>query len=166
MRGENAYQRYGPALLRKCQRMLQHREDAEDLVQGLFVDMIAKEQPDVDLPYLYRAITNRCINHLRAGSNQRRLLQQHDLALRGPVRTTCDEQIISMDLLVKLVQQLKDEHAEVLVLHYWDDLSQDEIAKLTKTSRKTVGKRLSKVRAEVQSLLAHEAKQKAKEALQ
>jgi RNA polymerase sigma-70 factor, ECF subfamily len=145
--------------------MLQHREDAEDLVQGLFVDMIAKEKHDVDLPYLYRAITNRCINHMRSGTNRRRLLKEHDIALRGPVRTTCDEQVISMDLLLKLVERLKDDSAEVLILHYWDDLSQEEIAKITKTSRKTVGKRLSKVKSEVRSLAAQQQAGEVEEAM-
>ncbi len=148
----DAYQRYGPALLRKCQRMLQNRQDAEDIVQGLFVDMLKKGKTTLELPYLYRAVTNRCINHLRYGENRRRLLKEHDIALRGPVRIRCDEQAIGVDLLVKLSEGLDKKSIEILVYRFFDEMTQDEIAKLIGTSRKTVGKRLDKIKARVKEL--------------
>ncbi len=138
--------------MRKCKRMLQSREDAEDIVQGLFLDMLKKGKTDLDLPYLYRAVTNRCINHLRYGTNRMRLLERHDVMLRGPVRTRCDEQVIGMDLLVKLSEALDRKTLEVLVLRYFDDMTHEEIASLLGVSRKTVGKRIGKVRAQVKKL--------------
>ena len=68
------YRRYGPALLRKAERMLQDRDEAKDLVQGLFLDLLQRPATPADLPYLYRAITHRCLNHLRDRRNQGRLL--------------------------------------------------------------------------------------------
>jgi len=141
-------------LLRKCQRMLQSREDAEDIVQGLFLDMLNKGKTDLDLPYLYRAVTNRCINHLRYGENRRRLLDRHDVMLRGPVRTLCDDLVIGLDLLVKLSESLDRKSLEVLVLRYFDDMTQQEIASVLDVSRKTVGKRLGKARQQVKKLAA------------
>jgi len=123
-------------------------------VQGLFVDMLNKGKTDLDLPYLYRAVTNRCINHLRYGDNRRRLLERHDVMLRGPVRTRCDDRVIGLDLLVKLSEALDRKSLEVLVLHYFDDMTQEEIASLLGTSRKTVGKRLGKARQQVKMLAA------------
>ena len=149
-----AYQRYGPALLRKCQRMLQNRHDSEDIVQGLFVDLLKRGTTDVDLPYLYRAVTNRCINHLKYGANRRRLLQQHDVKLRGPARLACDEQVIGLDLMVKLSQKLDQAHTEVLVFRYFDEMSTRQIGELVGTSRKTVEKRLRRIKAEVARLTA------------
>jgi RNA polymerase sigma-70 factor, ECF subfamily len=151
------YQRYGPALLRKCQRMLQNRADAEDVVQELFTDMLKKGQTEADLPYLYRAVTNRCINHLRYGQNRRRLLEQHDAALRGPIRIRCDDRAIGLELLLKLVERLDHKTVEVLVYHFFDDMPQEEIAALTATSRKTIGKRLQKIRAQVLRLTQGES---------
>jgi RNA polymerase sigma factor (sigma-70 family) len=148
-----AYRRYAPALMRKCQRMHLSRQDTEDIVQGLFLDMLAAGKTELDLPYLYRAVTNRCINHLKYGENRRRLLQQQDPALRGPVRTPCDEQVIGADLLGRLIERLDEKCAEVLVLRYFDDMTQDEIAALLGTSRKTVGKRLARIQAEVRRLV-------------
>ena len=148
-----AYQRYGPALLRKCQRMLQNRPDAEDVVQGLFVDMLSKGKQPEDLPYLYRAVTNRCINFLKYRENRRRLLDRHDDALRGTVRTRCDDTVIGVDLLSKLMDRLDKKSLEILIYRYFDDMSQEEIAELIGASRKTVGKRIKKIKEQVRLLL-------------
>ena len=59
------YQRYGPALLRKARRVLRNEDDALDVVQGLFTDLYERGQHEADLPYLYRALTNRCLTMLR-----------------------------------------------------------------------------------------------------
>ena len=148
----DSYQRYGPALLRKAGRLLGNASDAEDLVQGLFVDLIRNGEKRGDLPYLYRAITNRCLNFLRDHGNRQRLLEKQDAVLRGPVRTRCDDEVLGVDLVCKLIDRLDDKCGEVLVYRYFDDLTQDEIAELQDTSRKTVGHRLSRIREAVAAL--------------
>jgi len=148
----DAYQRYAPALLRKCQRMLQNKEDAEDIVQGLFVDMLKKKQTQLDLPYLYRAVTNRCINFMKYRENRRKLLQKQDVVLRGPVRIRCDELALGLDMLTKLVDRLDKKSVEILIYHFFDDMTQEEISDLMKLSRKSVGKRLSRIRERVKEL--------------
>jgi len=145
------YQRHGRALLRKAERILQSKHDAQDMVHALFVDLLQKgETPE--LPYLYRAITNRCLGYLRDESNRARLLEAHDDALRGPVRVRCDEHVIGMDMLVKLAQALDESTLEIATLRYFDDMTQEEIAVLLGISRKTVGKKLDDVRTAVAKL--------------
>lgn len=145
------YQRHGRALLRKAERILQSKGDAQDMVHALFVDLLQKgEEPD--LPYLYRAITNRCLGFMRDESNRARLLEEHDEALRGPVRTRCDEHVIGMDMLVKLGAALDERTLEIAMCRYFDDMTQEEIAVLLGISRKTVGKKLDDVRAAVRDL--------------
>ena len=150
----DAYARYGPALLRKARRMLGNQADAEDVVQSLFVELMQRGgRGTSDLPYLFRALTTRCLNHIRDGGNRARLLLHQEPALRGLARTRCDEEVIGVDLLLKLVEHLDAACAEVLVYRYFDDLTQDEIATLQSVSRKTVGARLARVRASVQALI-------------
>ncbi len=147
-----AYARYGPTLLRKARRMLGSAADAEDVVQSVFVDLVRRGQRGADLPYLFRAVTTRCLNHVRDRGNRARLLERQEPALRGLVRTRCDDQVIGMDLLTKLCDRLDPACAEVLVYRYFDDLTQDEIADMQSVSRKTVGARLARVREAVQAL--------------
>jgi RNA polymerase sigma factor (sigma-70 family) len=148
----DAYSRYAPALLRKAERMLQNRADAQDVVQALFLEILQQDIPRTDLPYLYRAVTNRCLNMLRDHSARARLLKQHDGLLRGPTRTTCEDRAIDLDLLSRLVLVLDQQGAEIMVYRYIDDMSQEEIAEFVGLSRKTVGQRLARIRSAVLEL--------------
>ena len=42
------YRRYGPALLRKAERMLQDRDEPKDVVQGLFLDLLQRPETPAD----------------------------------------------------------------------------------------------------------------------
>jgi RNA polymerase sigma-70 factor (ECF subfamily) len=150
----DAYERYGRALLRKAERIVGNREDARDILQGLFVDLYQRSDAPMDLPYLYRAITNRCLTFLRDESNRGRLLERHDEALVPARRTACDDQVIGHDLLLKLVRVLDAGESEVLAYRFIDDMTQDEIATLLGLSRKTIGKRLDRIREAVRRMMA------------
>src|SRR5215469_15426157 len=115
-----AYERYGRALIRKAERMLGNAEDARDIVQALFVDLVQRSDTPMDLPYLYRAVTNRCLTFLRDETNRARLLDRgtRDETLPLPARTACDERVIGRDLLVKLVRELDRGESEVLAYRY------------------------------------------------
>lgn len=146
------YRRYGPALRRKCERMLGNRDDAEDVVQALFVDLLRRGREDVDLPYLYRAATTRCLNLLRDASRRRALLARQGEDVLAPARERLAERLVSADLLARLAANLDRRSLEILSLHCQDGLSQEEVAKLLKISRRTVGKRLAKARRLVERL--------------
>ncbi len=130
--------------------MLGNREDARDIVQSLFADLHQREAPTLDLPYLYRAVTNRCLTFLRDESNRRRLLAANEM--EPPARTACDDRTIGHDLLTKLVRELDEGECEVLAYRYLDDMTQEEIAALLGLSRKTIGKRLDRIRETVTRL--------------
>ena len=148
----DAYERYGRALLRKAERIVGNREDARDILQALFVDLYQRSDAPMDLPYLYRAITNRCLTFLRDESNRGRLLEHHDQALVPSRRTACDDVVIGHDLLLKLVRELDAGESEVLAYRFVDDMTQDEIATLLGLSRKTIGKRLDRIRDAVRRM--------------
>jgi RNA polymerase sigma-70 factor, ECF subfamily len=151
------YRRYGPALLRKAERMLQSRDEAQDLVQGLFVDLLQRDQQVADLPYLYRAITNRCLNYLRDRKNHNRLLAWQEPALRHEARTRIDERIVDRQVLARVAGRVDTQAWEVLVYHAVDDMTQEEIAELMGISRKTVVRKLQRLRDELRVLAAQDA---------
>ena len=146
------YRRYGPALLRKAERMLQDRDEAKDVVQGLFLDLLQRPDTPAELPYLYRAITHRCLNHLRDRRNQGRLLSNADASVRGLARTLLDDRVVDRQLLASLADRIDAQAWEIVVYHFVDDLTQDEIATLIGTSRKTVVRRLQSIREEARRL--------------
>jgi RNA polymerase sigma factor (sigma-70 family) len=146
------YRRYGPALCRKCERMLGNRDDAEDIVQGLFVDLLKKGVEEESLAYLYRAATNRCLNLIRNRKKRRALLERNTREQILPARTLLEDNVVGFELLGRLVARLDKRSSEILVYRYLDDLTQDEIAETMNLSRKTVGKRLKKISHEAQKL--------------
>ena len=147
------YARYGPALLRKAERMLQDRDEAKDVVQGLFVDLLQRPGTPLDLPYLYRAVTHRCLNHLRDRRNRTALLANTDQTLRGLARTRLDDRVVDRQLLASLAECVDAQAWEILVYHFVDDMTQDEIAALIGLSRKTVVRRLAVIREEARRLV-------------
>jgi RNA polymerase sigma-70 factor (ECF subfamily) len=147
-----AYERYGRALLRKAERIVGNREDARDILQALFVDLYQRSDTPMDLPYLYRAVTNRCLTFVRDEANRARLLERNDEALMPSRRTACDDHVIGHDLLLKLVGELDAGESEVLTYRFLDDMTQEEIGTLLGLSRKTIGKRLDRIREAVRRL--------------
>jgi len=147
-----AYRAYGAALVRKAERILRNREDAVDVVHALFVDLLPRWSPDVDLPYLYRSVTNRCLNLVRDRGTRARLLEREQTSAAPIARVRLDDEVVGLALIATLTEQLDAAHMEVLVARFVDDMTQDEIATHLGVSRKTVGKRLDRIREAVTAL--------------
>ena len=133
--------------------MLKNQQDAEDIVQSLFIDLHAKRRTDVTLAYLYQAVTRRCLNRLRDQKRRRALLDQHGESLVMVRHGDIAERAISLDLLTQLLDQLDDTLSDVFVYLFLDHMTQSEAADLIGTSRKTVGHRLARIREVLTSLL-------------
>ncbi len=93
------------------------------------------------MTFLYRATTNRCLNHIRNARTRVRLLEaragSESEGVSGPEQRT-----IVRDLL----QRLPDEQASAVVYYYVDEMSQAEISELLGCSRRHVGNLLDRVR--------------------
>ena len=63
-----------------------------------------------------------------------------------------EDQIVGVGLLAALADRLDGGHMEVLVARFVDDMTQEEIAEHLGLSRKTIGKRLDRIRDEVLAL--------------
>jgi RNA polymerase sigma-70 factor, ECF subfamily len=151
---ELAYQRWGPALVRKAARIVRNREDAVDIVHALFTDLIARREDAVDLPYLYRAVTNRSLNLIRDASSRARLLARESDAVTPAARLSSSTRVVGIDMLARLCARLDQNHRDVLVAHFVDEMTQEEIAQLYGVSRKTVGKRLANVESAAAAVIA------------
>ena len=141
-----AYRAWGPALVRKAERVLRNREDAIDVVHALFADLIPRWSTAVDLPYLYRAVTNRCLNLVRDRGTRARLLEREHASAAPVGRVQLDDEVMGLALIAQLADRLDAAHMEVLVARFVDDMTQDEIAEHLGISRKTVGRRLDRIR--------------------
>jgi RNA polymerase sigma factor (sigma-70 family) len=150
---QTAYRAFGPALVRKAERILRNRDDAVDVVQAVFTDLIHRWTSEVNLPYLYKAVGNRCLNQIRDQNNRARLLERQGTSIAPQGRVRCDDQVLGLDLIVRLSDTLDAAHMETLVCRFVDDMTQEEAAAHLGVSRKTIGHRLDRIREEVRTLL-------------
>ena len=148
----DAYQRFGPALVRKAQRMLRNRDDAVDVVHSLFADLLSQPETPMELPYLYRAVTHRCLNLVRDAQGRARLLAREQATVTPSSRLADGRRVLDVDLLGRLCDGLDADHLEVLVCRFVDEMTQEEIGEHLGLSRKTIGKRLARIQDQLVTL--------------
>ena len=155
---EELFREHYPLLYRSAYAVTGNRQDAEDVLQSLFVKLLQTGIPP-DLThsparYLHRAAVNLSLNVLRNRKRQRLVDGVEDLAI--PVFDGCDADRQYQEFherLMLAVAQLKPRALEILLLHYKHDYSDVQIAKMLGTTRGTIAVALYRIRARLRKLL-------------
>ena len=136
-----------------------HRQDAEDVLQSIFVKLLQRGlTPEVrqhPARYLHRAAVNLSLNVLR-NRKRRRVVDGIDtleLPASGEEREAVRERDERHERLMEAMTSLKPRALEILLLHYKHDYSDAEIAALLGTSRGTIAVALFRIRARLRTLL-------------
>ena len=136
-----------------------HRQDAEDVLQSIFVKLLQRGiTPEVrqhPARYLHRAAVNLSLNVLRT-RKRRRLADGIDtLEIPAPAwkHDEARERDERHERLMAAVASLKPRALEILLLHYKHDYSDAQIAALLGTSRGTIAVALFRIRARLRRLL-------------
>ena len=135
---EALFDRYHSRLLAFSRHMLRSTEDAEDVLQEVFVKahaaMLADERPINARPWLYRIARNRCLNHLRRPVPEGQ--DSMDIMVGEGGVTTADRVQSREDFrcLVADVQELPETQRTALLLREIDALSYEEIAQAMVTT--------------------------------
>jgi RNA polymerase sigma factor (sigma-70 family) len=158
---EALVQRYQPRLLSFCRHMLGSREDAEDVLQEVFVAaynaMLADERKINVRPWLYRIARNRSLNHLRRATATGVDSMDEYFADNG---MSVPERIMQREnfrALISDIGQLAETQRTALLLREMDALSYEQIAEVMDTTVPSVKSLL--VRARVGLAEAAEARQ-------
>jgi RNA polymerase sigma-70 factor (ECF subfamily) len=147
---DDLYRRYGPMVLRRCERLLRDPEKAVDAMHDVFVEVLRRRDrldPASGSSLLYRTATNLCLNRLRAA---RRAPQDADEALLLALASS-DERGWARLLLDKLLGR-EGLTREIAVLHLLDGLTHEEVARTVGMSVSGVRKRLRKLHAAAEAL--------------
>jgi RNA polymerase sigma-70 factor (ECF subfamily) len=130
-------------------------EDAEDVLQTVFVRLLRRElPPDIGAnprAYLYRAAVNLSLDTLR--SRRRRVLVDDADLLELPAAIADDADDERHRRLYRAIAELKPETAQILILRYVHDMSDAEIAAMLGVSRGTIALRLFRTRARLRKIL-------------
>jgi len=158
---ETIVDRYQPRLLGFCRQMLGSTEDAEDLLQEVFVNayraMLADEREINLRPWLYRIARNRCLNHLRKPTAD----AQESMDMVPVVEAASTAEKVSnreeFRQLLDDVGKLPETQRSALLLREMDAMSYEEIASTMETSVPSVKSLL--VRARISLAEASQARQ-------
>ena len=129
---EVLFDRYQARLLSFCRHMVSSSQDAEDLVQEVFVAahsaMQADERPINTRPWLYGIARNRCLNHLREpGANGQDSMDVHPHA-NGATTLDRVQRREELRSVVADIHELPETQRSALVMRELDGLSYTEIA--------------------------------------
>ena len=133
---------YGDMLLGMCTLFLKDRYLAQDIVQETFVRAWNNraKQKGSEKAWLIRVATNLCHDYHRSRwfrhIEQRISVEELQFAVPMPENSE----------ILDLVHQLPYKEKEAVILFFWNNLSADEIALATGTSRASVYRRLEKAK--------------------
>ncbi len=152
---ETVYNNYADILLRLSLSYVKHRQDAEDIVQDVFVSYINSSTFFYDeahrKAWLFRVTVNKCRDMARRVS----IRQSVSYDEIGEIAS--DEEVYgeSAELFAAL-RQLPEQYRVTVILHYLEGFSVEETAKNLSVSVSAVKMRLSRGRQMLKKLLTRE----------
>lgn len=142
---EEAYRRHGHHVLRRATRLLGNESDAREVLQEVFVSLLANpeqyEGRAALTTWLYRATTNACLNRIRDARTRRRILEASGSPEPARPGTAPDDAAELRRLLVRLPEEL----ARVAIHYHLDEMTHEEIASIMGCSRRHIGNLLERV---------------------
>ena len=154
---EVIYREFAPLIYRTAWGVMGSREDAEDVLQSIFLKLLRREFPP-DLQknpkaYLYRAAVNTSLDVLKARRRHPIRLNDADpLDVPAPPDGAAFDERMHQRLY-EAFASLNPEAAEVLILRYMQNKSVTEIAAALGVSNTAIAVRLFRSRARLRKLL-------------
>jgi len=151
-------QKYRESLLYHALCIVKDQDEAYDLVQEVFVRAIRETRLfDKDFrikAWLYRVTSNLCLNNVRNKKRRSAILD----AAKMTDRTEADQvaAIFSDERqteILKAISTLSNEHQQILMLRYYEDLSYNELSDVLQVKLGTVMSRLSRARTKLLELI-------------
>lgn len=154
---EHLYRRYGPFVLRRCQRMLGDEQHAREAMQDVFVQILRRRETVEDKGLgglLHRTATNVCLNRLRSRDRKPRF-SGGDLIARLPSRSRDDDRVEAREMLRTALEAQPESSATIVMLHLHDGLTLEQTARMVGMSVSGVRHRLRVLRATLEGIRTH-----------
>lgn len=139
MNGEvrQLYEMHGPALLAYASALLRDPSAAEDVLHQVFLNLLRGRATAMDDPkaYLFRAVRNTALNHIRGQAREVELGENAVWLESG------DGSRETSMALQSALRQLPAEQREIVVLRTWGQLTFEEAAAVVGVSPNTAASR-------------------------
>ena len=155
---------YGDMLFHFAMRYLKNEALAEDAVEDAFVAfLLARKRFSAEgqlRTYLYRAVRSRAIDRLRTASREISLCEVEEVLSETEEASGDPAQLAVYAernaVLRRCMEEIAPQYKEALVLFYFEELSFDEVCRVTGKSRRQVYNCLTRARAAMKELLIRE----------
>jgi RNA polymerase sigma-70 factor (ECF subfamily) len=153
---ERIYREHAPLIYRTAWGVLGSREDAEDVLQAIFLALMRRESPP-DLrqnpkAYFYKAAVTASLDVLKAKRRRPILVDIERLEIPAPDdRSSFDEEL--NERLYEAIARLGEDDAAVLILRYMHNKNLTDIARALDVSRTAAGVRLFRARVRLRALM-------------
>ncbi|MDY0408189.1 sigma-70 family RNA polymerase sigma factor [Paracerasibacillus soli] len=153
-------QEYGEELTRLAYLYVKDKNISEDIIQDVFmraferIDQFAGKSSYKT--YLYRMTINRCHDYFRSWSYKNTVLTEKVSHVFQSKEETESAVLLKQDkeFIFTIVTSLPIKYREVIILYYYHEFSNEEIAQLLKCSINTVKTRLCRGRLRLKKKLA------------
>lgn len=150
---EEFYLRYGPMVLRRCLQLLRDEEKAKDATQEVFAKLLLNKK-ELKNKYpsslLFRISTNTCLNMLRKHRSSD--LLDSDTTLKNAVAyDEAENKVVLQDLLRKIFRKEKPSTREIVIMHFIDGMTLQEVAGEIGLSVSGVRRRIREFRSRAES---------------
>jgi RNA polymerase sigma-70 factor (ECF subfamily) len=155
---EMTIQKYREPLYFHARYIVKDHQEAYDLVQEVFIKAMRETRffnEDFKIKaWLYRVTSNLCFNQLRNRKRRGTILD----TMMKPEALVADqiETVFAAEQkeeVMGALAELSDDHRDILVLRYYDDLSYAEIADVLQVKLGTVMSRLSRARMRLMDVM-------------
>jgi RNA polymerase sigma factor (sigma-70 family) len=148
------YNQYSKAMFNLAYRMLNNREDAEDILQETFIDCFRNISSfrfeSTFGAWLKRILINKCINHLHK--------KKIDLALTDSIPDKAAEEetepVYDTGQIIKGIELLPDGYRIILTLYLLEGYDHSEISQILGISESTSKSQYSRAKEKLRSQLS------------
>jgi len=151
---EHLYRRYGPFVLRRCQRMLGDEQHSREAMQDVFVQILRRRETVEDKGLgglLHRTATNVCLNRLRSQQRKPRF-SAGDLIATLPSRSRDGDRVEAREMLRVALEEHPESSATIVMLHLHDGLTLEQTARMVGMSVSGVRHRLRVLRTTLEGM--------------
>jgi RNA polymerase sigma-70 factor, ECF subfamily len=147
--------KYQKTMFNVALRMVNNRDDAEDITQRAFIkcfeNLDSYNRSFKFFSWLYRIVTNEAINFLKSRKILTPIESDTESIDQNPEELYTDREL--SDMIVSGIAELKEEYRSIIILKHLEGLAYQEIAEILEIPVKTVKSRLFTARTLLRNLL-------------
>ena len=142
------YERHYEAVFRAALRVTGNPADAEDVLQTVFLRVLARREDDAERPtaYFRRAAVNAAVDLLRRRTVHAETAYNDELP-----HAAVEPTLLLKEVLRRAIATLHSEDATLFLLRYVEGLSNDELACVFQLEKNNVAVRLHRIRRRLQT---------------